>query len=215
MGSCFPYVHQFATRIKRNTLENQNMGEKILVIHPNNSGFDDLDLLYYNIDVDLDTDLIGTSKLRKDIISHKRIMLLGSGNEKGLRSQILRSKLTKRFVDSSYAQFLRDKEIVGIFEDSKVFAKKYKLTGLFMGEILFDKFRAMREFFQCEQEELDQHKYEWCLDLGYLIRTKPWNVVQTEMKNLGLTKAKTLLERLNYSSLVYMINGQDIDETFL
>lgn len=213
MGGCFPYVPHFATEIRQSIQEKKNMEEKILVIHPIESGFDDLDLLYYDLDVDFDDDITGKVKLRRDVIEHRKIMLLGSGNENGLRAPLTRInvKRSKQFIGPDYAQFLRDKEVIGIFENSKLFAAKYKLTGLFMGEVLFDSEKALREFFHSTQSLLDQHKYEWCLDLGYLVRNRPWYIVQDEMMKLG--QIKTPLERLNYSTFVYMVKGHDIKET--
>ena len=211
MGKYAPYVPQFVIGIKQNIQENINM-EKTLVIHPIASGLEDMDLLYYDQkdSIDFDNDITSKSTIRYDIIHHNRIILLGDGNEKGLRAPLTRINLkkTKRFIGPEYAEFLRNKEIAGIFEFSEHFAREYKLTGLFTGELVFDRLRAMQEFSTYSQEELDLHKYEWCLDLSHLMKTCPWEKIPEEM--IKISKNKTVLERMNYDSLIYLANGNAI-----
>ena len=185
--------------------------DRILVIHPTRSSLEDLDLLYYDKDVDFEDDYSSTSKIRRQIMEHKIILLLGDGNSNGLRAKISKtnSKGERRFVGPEYAQFLRNKEIIGIFNESRFFAAKYNLTGLFVDDLIFSQERARQEFINIDQTRLDLHKYEWCLNLANLLKEHQPYAVPAHMKKLG--KDKEMFEKLNYSSLVYLIEGRDSD----
>ena len=185
--------------------------ERILVIHPTRSTLEDLDLIYYDRDVDFEDDNSSTSKIRRQIMEHKKIMLLGDGNQNGLRAKISRTSSTgeKRFIGPEYAQFLRNKEIIGIFNGSRFFAMKYGLTGLFVDDLIFSQERARQEFINIDQTRLELHKYEWCLNLANLLKHNLPYTIPSVMKKLG--EDKEMFEKLNYSSFIYLIDGKDAD----
>jgi hypothetical protein len=188
------------------------MEEKILAIHTSDPRTENLDLLYYDLDVDFLDDRASKCKIRRAIMDHKKIMLLGVGTEFGLMAPLMRksSQGSRLFIGPEMGQVLKGKEILGMFEGSYEYAKKHKLTGLFIkGDLIFDLQRAHQSYpsYGYSSEILDFHKYEWCLDLSGATKNLPWYVVNQYMKKRG--EDMDDLEKENYESVIYMINGEE------
>ena len=188
------------------------MEEKILVIHTSDPMMEDLDLLYYDQEVDFLEDRASKCKVRRAIMDHKKIMLLGVGTEFGLMAPLMRKSSQGRriFVGPEMGHILRDKEVLGIFEGSYEYAKKHKLTGLFIkGDLIFDVQRAHTSYptYGYSSEILGFHKYEWCLDLSGATKNLPWYVVNQYMRKKG--EEMDDLEKENYRSVTYMIKGEE------
>lgn len=107
---------------------------KTLVIHPKDPTTDFLSDIYSDKDWTIITSPKSKSELKRTIKEHDRIVMLGHGTENGLYDL-----LNKRLViDSSWVQFLREKQCVCIWCNANIFVEKYKLKGFYTGMIVSD-----------------------------------------------------------------------------
>lgn len=108
---------------------------KTLVIHPKDASTDFLSKIYLDKGWDIITDIkISKKKLKEEIKSHDRIVLLGHGTENGLG--VLKNYQINYIIDSNYVYLLREKECVCIWCNADKFVTKYGLTGLYTGMII-------------------------------------------------------------------------------
>jgi len=106
---------------------------KTLVIHPKDSTTDFLKVIYSEKDwTIIDDNNISTSKLKENIKSHDRIIMLGHGSDKGLFGQ------NRLIINSNLVYLLKDKNCVCIWCNADEFVKKYKLNGFYTGMIISD-----------------------------------------------------------------------------
>lgn len=105
---------------------------RTLVIHPADPTTDFLKEIYKNTDWTILTknQELGKSKIRKSIIEHDRIVLLGHGNDYGLLG------FKRHIIDSQFVNFLREKDTVCIWCNADKFVEKYKLSGFYTGMIV-------------------------------------------------------------------------------
>jgi hypothetical protein len=99
------------------------------------------------------------SDCKKAIINEKeRIVFIGHGTEWGLLNQ----RLDGYIVDSNSVQFLRDKDIIGIWCDASNFAFRYDLTGFFTSMFISNYHELVEcgfdTFDDCESEIKRQNK---------------------------------------------------------
>jgi hypothetical protein len=99
------------------------------------------------------------SDCKRAIINEKeRIVLIGHGTEWGLLNQ----RLDGFIVDSRMVQFLRGKDIIGIWCNASNFADRYNLTGFFTSMFISNSDELMDCGFQtfdgCDEEIKRQNK---------------------------------------------------------
>ena len=94
-----------------------------LVIHPNDNSTLFLNRIYNNLEnIDLITTTVSSSAICDAIRYHDRIYLLGHGTEYGLLS----SNFDRFIINSKHVQFLRDKEVIGIWCNADIFAENLR-----------------------------------------------------------------------------------------
>lgn len=103
---------------------------KTLVIHPKDSSTAFLSTIYDGRDWCVVRSNESTSKLKKLISSHDRIVMMGHGTERGLLG------FDRFVIDSRMVYLLREKECVCIWCNSDVFVEKYGLKGFYTGMII-------------------------------------------------------------------------------
>lgn len=127
----------------------------ILVIHPFDvtTGFLEDSYSDKNYTV-LDDKFIGKSQLKKEIMNHDKIIIMGHGSEYGL---LRPSNYTSLIIDPSLVWLLRQKEVFGIWCNADKFFDKYSLRGFCTGMIISEK----KELKECSLEEsLDSYIQE-------------------------------------------------------
>lgn len=105
---------------------------KTLVIHPEDSSTRFLSDIYSDKDWTILTKNVSKRKLKEQIESHDRIVMLGHGTENGLFG------FGKYVIDPTFVYLLREKVCVCIWCNADVFVKKYKLHGFYTGMIISD-----------------------------------------------------------------------------
>lgn len=103
-----------------------------LIIHPKDSTTDFLSEIYKDKDWTVITDHISKSQLKREIIHHDRIIMLGHGSELGLFDM----NHMNFVIDSQLVYLLRAKYCVGIWCNADKFFEKYKLNGFYTGMII-------------------------------------------------------------------------------
>ena len=104
--------------------------KKTLIIHPKDDSTDFLKEIYKDLP---NTILIDFSLSKKDLktlinMCH-RIIMLGHGSSNGLFDSLQKSYL----IDSDLAEWLKNKECIGIWCYASEFAKKYNIPGFWSG----------------------------------------------------------------------------------
>lgn len=111
---------------------------KILVIHPADPTTDFLKDVYSELDCKIISKTISRSKLKRAILQHDKIIMLGHGTKDGL---IGSSGST--IIDSRLVYLLRNKQCVYIWCNAVDFVKKYKLKGFATGMIISEYEEAL------------------------------------------------------------------------
>jgi len=109
---------------------------KTLVIHPKDTSTDFLADIYKGKDWTVLRSNLPKKQIRKEIIEHDRIIMLGHGCELGLIGY------EHLMIDSNYVYLLRDKYCVCIWCNADMFVEKYKLNGFFTGMIISESQEA-------------------------------------------------------------------------
>jgi len=111
---------------------------KTLVIHPLDSSTLFLSKIYADTDFTVIRDpFYSKSKLKRDILAHDVIIMLGHGTECGLISG------NRYLIDSQMVFLLRKKICYGVWCDSYHFFKRYSLSGLCSGMIISEYDEAL------------------------------------------------------------------------
>ena len=100
-----------------------------------------------------------TSECRRAIINEtEQIVLIGHGTECGLLNQ----RLDGYIIDSRMVQFLRAKDVIGIWCNASNFADRYDLTGFFTSMFISNSSELVECGFQtfdnCDDEIMRQNK---------------------------------------------------------
>lgn len=183
---------------------------RVLVIHPKDNSTEFLRELYWKYDLDFLSDSASNSVIRRGLQDHSRIMLLGHGTEGGLLSPFCGDQFGRLIVGPRHVEFLRNKEIIGIWCNANIFAYRYGLTGLFSGMIISEE----SEYFDCtnaylDLQEIRKHNKKWVRDLEKLLFLgTDLSEIPSKMKERS---TGTLLDDFNYSSLYNIVNGEDVD----
>jgi len=110
-----------------------------LVIHPDDASTAFLAIIYEGKGWTVpDVQNISKNALKKLIIDHDRIIMLGHGTASGL----INGYGTAFKIDSSYVYLLRDKICVCVWCNSDEFVEKYKLKGFYTGMIISEEIEA-------------------------------------------------------------------------
>ena len=109
---------------------------KTLVIHPYDPTTDMLRAIYEGEDWLVIDDNISKSQLKKHIVDHDRIIMLGHGTENGLYGY------NRFIIDSSYVYLLRDKIVFCVWCNADQFVYKYNLKGFYTGMIISEEIEA-------------------------------------------------------------------------
>jgi len=110
---------------------------KTLVIHPKDETTDFLSRIYAGYDWTVVNTNMPKHQLKKLIIDHDRIIMLGHGTGNGLIG------FERAFIDSNYVYLLREKECVCIWCDANIFVEKYDLKGFYTGMIISEYYEAL------------------------------------------------------------------------
>lgn len=142
------------------------------------------------------------SEVRDAIRSAESIMMLGHGNKYGLFSVPDKKGIYRRLiVHSDYAQFLRDKECIGIWCYANEFAMHYGLHGLFSGMIVSELHEAVENNIPATKEEIDSEMEKFVIRLRDCI--EKYGLKDTPARMKELDDARSLLTEFNYSRLYY------------
>lgn len=183
---------------------NNILDEPFLLFHMPGKDFEDLDLIYWDKTYEKVDPATCAHKVLDAVRQYKTILLIGDGSGMGLKADEHRLILNR--VNSFYfRQF--NQTIIGIFKGATEFARFSGFTGLFLGDVVFDTEGALKNYSSMSQKELDDHRYEWCLDLSNSIRNYPLKEVPGRMIEIGKTHPEGL-RRYNYSSLSYLDFGR-------
>jgi hypothetical protein len=178
-----------------------------LIIHPRDPSTEFLKIIYRNLECTVLDDMSSSSKIRKGLQEHQKIILLGHGTETGLLSPYGGEQFGRLIVGPREVNFLRGKEVISVFCNSNIFGIKYGLSGLFSGMIISEESEAYDWLGQfIEEKEIRKHNREWCRNLEKLILSGvPLPEIPEKMrKNKGND-----LELFNYESLYYLENGEE------
>ena len=135
----------------------------MLVIHPKDRTTAVLSLLYEGLEVKLMDQSANSAQIKK-ILNHtsqqERIMLLGHGLDKGLlsRENDEQDVFERLLVHHPHAYYLRKHcgNIVALWCNADLFARKEGLHGLFSGMIISELSEALLYEVDTTQEELDR-----------------------------------------------------------
>ena len=169
-----------------------------LVIHPNDNSTLFLNRIYNNLEnIDLITTTISSSAISDAIRYHDRIYLLGHGTEYGLLS----SNFDRFIINSKHVQFLRDKEVIGIWCNADLFAEKYNLHGLFSGMVISELHESISCGIRSNEDEINTENNRFAENLRYCLDTYSLDRIPNEFSLLN--KMNTELTNFNYNSLIY------------
>lgn len=134
-----------------------------LVIHPLDSTTSFLNKIYKEKGWTVVKDgQISKGKLRKLINEHDRIVMLGHGSPEGMGDFIIGRYL----IDASMVQFLRGKELVGIWCYAKQFFYKYNLKGFCSDMFISDYMEANMNCVNSGTSEIDASNNHFSEVLG-------------------------------------------------
>ena len=178
---------------------------KKLIIHPKDPSTDFLKIFYLNESAI--NECPGNSKLRKMVQEAEEIWLLGHGTEWGLLD--MHSKFgVLEIVGSRYAEFLRNKKVIGIWCNANNFAEKYKLTGLFSGMVISEMQEALDWNIQTTEEEIERENLNFARDLSSCIKYADHLSEVPEMMKRRLEKENCSdLVKFNYESIYWIEDG--------
>ena len=185
---------------------------KTLIIHPNDPSTDMLKNLYSWIpsqDAVVLDEKASNSKVTDEIRSgeYQRIMLLGHGSEYGLFAPFGQNQFGRDIISSRHVQFLREKEVIGIWCNANIFAAKYDLTGLFSGMVISEVSEAVQWNVPTAENEVLTHREEWARSLASHLQEN-WDDLRRIPDLMSSHEQNTLLEKFNYNSTFYVKNGE-------
>lgn len=174
-----------------------------LVIHPHDESTMFLRLLYEGRD---DVDILCENNVSDRVVrdalrSHERIMLLGHGTEYGLLGchDLSSDTFSRIVVGCEHVQFLRGKEIIGIWCNANIFGEKYGLHGLFSGMVISELHEALSLGVGTSADELSLENMRYASILRKCIDCHSLDAVPSVF--LSMDESHTPLTEFNYSSL--------------
>ena len=181
----------------------------MLVIHPNDSSTKVLSALYQNKkDAVVMTQNASSSDIKKSLHhlpKSERLMLLGHGSDAGLFSREGDGdEFNRIIVGHQHSYYLRGRSnIVGIWCNADLFARKEGLHGLFSGMIISEMEEAEQYGIPTTQEELDTELQIFVHHLGmHLNSDAPLHKIPEYMRNTLYHPC--LLNEFNYRNLYFL-----------
>jgi len=168
---------------------------KTLVIHPEDHSTRFLKLVYKDKDwtvIDYD---ISKKKLKEQIKSHDRIIMLGHGTGYGLIGH-------RGFViDSTYVYLLREKILFAVWCNCDVFFEKYKLKGFYTGMIISEIDEAYYCGVTTETDELEKSNWLFAEALQASVDKDPSEMLETAQ---NVYVGDSHLHEFNYNNMYYV-----------
>lgn len=192
---------------------------RTLIIHPNDPTTEMLRHLYSWLpedDVCVMDEQVSNSQIEDALQSDEygRIMLLGHGSEYCLFAPISGKHLYQQFgreiISPRHVQFLRGRDIIGVWCNANIFADRYGLTGLFSGMVISELIEAQQWNINASEDEIFEHREQWAESFGTYLH-QHWDdtqVIPGLMNNHITGRPLTHLEQFNYESVYYYINGE-------
>lgn len=185
----------------------------MIVIHPYDPTTTFLKPLYEDrTGVELYTQQHGNSTIRralnKRIYDGETVMMLGHGCEQGLLADTSPArKFDRLIINGSHVEFLRKTCCIGIWCNADMFARKYRLKGLFSGMIISEIGEALMYGISTTPEELDEENRRLTQLLSHALQECP---VHSDIPQWFRTHApmNTPLQRFNYNNIHYF-TGED------
>lgn len=182
----------------------------MLVIHPKDKTTAMLSALYEGLRAQVISNYRSTNEighLLYHVSSQERIMLLGHGSEKGLlfREDDNQKGFDRTIVSHSHAHHLRKHggNIVAVWCNADLFAKKEGLHGLFSGMIVSELEEATLNNVETTQEELDRENVKLAKRLRALLDENiPLSEIPQRM--LALDDVHSSLTTFNYKNFYYL-----------
>ncbi len=183
----------------------------MLVIHPTDRTTAMLSLLYQGMDgVTLLTQSSCNAEIKSrlnHVSKQERIMLLGHGSENGLfsRGDDCRKEFDRLIISHSHAYYLRKHggNMVAVWCNADLFARKEGLHGLFSGMIISEMDEAELYNIPTSQEELDEENVKLATRLRSLLDTgTPLHEIPLLMR--GLDDRHSTLTEFNYKNFYYL-----------
>ncbi|MCD8236395.1 MAG: hypothetical protein LUD00_07025 [Prevotellaceae bacterium] len=182
----------------------------MLVIHPKDKTTAMLSALYEGLEAQVISNYRSANEighLLYHVSSQERIMLLGHGLEKGLlfREDDNQKDFDKTIVGHSHAHTLRKHggNIVAVWCNADLFAKKEGLHGLFSGMIISEPDEATLYEVETTQEELDRENVKLAKRLRALLDENiPLSEIPQRM--LALDDVHSPLTTFNYKNFYYL-----------
>lgn len=110
---------------------------RTLVLHPADVTTDFLKPIYQNMDCTVITEDITDHTLKMYIRSHDRIIMLGHGFPGGLYGH------NRVMINSTHVEFLKDKQLIGIWCFANKFFETHGLLGIYSGMIISEPMEAV------------------------------------------------------------------------
>lgn len=182
----------------------------MLVIHPKDKTTTVLSLLYEGMEVRL-LDQTSNSATIKRVLNHtpkqERIMMLGHGMDKGLltRDNDEQDVFHRLMVHHPHAYYLRKHEgnIVAVWCNADLFARKEGLHGLFTGMIISELGEALIYGVDTTQEELERETPKLIKRLRLLLDEEiPLHEIPERI--LGMDDVHSPLTEFNYKNFFYL-----------
>lgn len=182
----------------------------MLVVHPNDRTTKMLSLLYEGVDAQVIIKNCSSKEMGRLLChtsSQERIMLLGHGSENGLfyREDDRADVFDNIIVGHPHAYHLRKHRgnIVGIWCNSDMFARKEGLHGLFTGMIISELSEALLYHVETTQEELDRENVKLARRLRTLLDERiPLSAIPKRMR--GMDDVNSPLTTFNYNNFHYL-----------
>lgn len=182
----------------------------MLVIHPKDRTTAVLSLLYEGLEVKLMDQSANSAQIKK-ILNHtsqqERIMLLGHGLDKGLlsRENDEQDVFERLLVHHPHAYYLRKHSgnIVALWCNADLFARKEGLHGLFSGMIISELSEALLYEVDTSQEELDRETPKLISRLRSLLDEEiPLHEIPSRIQ--AMDDVHSPLTKFNYKNFFYL-----------
>lgn len=182
----------------------------MLVIHPKDTTTSVLSGLYEGLEVRLLDNTHNNSTINHHLhhtSKQERIMLLGHGSDRGLfsRENDKQDLFNRIIIRHSHAYYLRKHgaNIVAVWCNADLFARKEKLHGLFTGMIISEFSEALLYDIKTTQEELDRENVKLVNRLRSLL-DEGTSLMDVPQRMLELDDAHTPLTEFNYKNFYYL-----------
>lgn len=175
---------------------------KILIIHPEDSSTDFLQLTYQGNPKLGERGIIirdvhvPNSRLKDLIKMADIVVMMGHGTEHGLVTPDARF-----MINSSHVYLLREKLCVGIWCNANVFFEKYKLKGLHTGMIISEVDEALHYCIPATHDEINDSNYQFANAIRQKLRLD--NLQQSRIDIQLAYQIKSPVTEFNNANIFY------------